>query len=164
MSPLLISISYVGLHFAAYILVGRHCRSLHGERGIFLYHALSYVVALLVAGLNGVRQPWNDTLVLALLLTGLHGIYSLSFLELWSLTQGSYSLGILDRIERTGGSARATELASLQAVGTGKQHDRTGDLARLGLLRSNGELSPAGRGAAWLVRAILGLSHGKTMN
>lgn len=159
-----LSIAYVVVHFIVYSLAARHTVALKKEKGIFLYHALSYV--LLVAGVATAEihgaPPWTGaaTGVAA----GLHGVYSLSFLELWALTHRSYSLTILDRIERTPGGATAAELAGLQQVGARKQQLRSHDVQQLGLIRTDRSLSPAGLVAAVLLRLVLRISHGRLMN
>jgi hypothetical protein len=163
MSPLLISAGYVGLHFTTYALAGRHHPVLQTERGIFAWHAISYLLALLLAACTVLLQSPAEALILGGLLAGLHGIYSLSFLEIWSLTQGSYSLQLLSRIEQCG-PMTADEVPGAAGIGSQKQQDRAGALCRLGLARMDGRLTPAGWIAAQGLRAILWLSHGKPLN
>lgn len=164
MTLLLICTSYVGLHFAAYALAGRHLAALQTERGIFAYHALSYALALLAVAGTGITRTPGDTMILALLMASLHGIYSLSFLEIWSLTQGSYSLQLLHRIEQAGRAVLPSELVGAQAIGTQKQQERAGTLRKLGLIRPDGTLTVFGRAAALGLRSILWLSNGKPLN
>lgn len=163
MSVLLISASYVGLNFAVYALAGRHHPALQTERGIFVWHAISYLLALLFAAFTALLQSPADALILGGLLAGLHGIYSLSFLEIWSLTQGSYSLQLLSRIEQCGPMS-ADELPGATDIGSQKQQDRAEAIRRLGLARTDGRLTPAGRVAAHGLRAVLWLSHGRPLN
>ncbi len=163
MSLLLISAGYVGLHFTTYALAGRHHPILQTERGIFAWHAASYLLALLIAAFTAVLQSPAEALILGALLAGLHGIYSLSFLEIWSLTQGSYSLQLLSRIEQCG-PMTADELPGATDIGSQKQQDRAEAIRRLGLARIDGGLTPAGQIAAHGLRAILWLSHGKPLN
>lgn len=158
------TIAWLAIHFTLYTLWARHTAALKQEKGIFLYHAVSYALltaALATAGLLGGLDRTGTATGFA---AGLHGIYSLSFLESWSLTQGSYSLAILDRIERSGGGATAGELAGLQQVGTRKRQLRADDVGRLGLVRPDGSLSTAGRAAAILLRLVLRVSNGRVMN
>lgn len=163
MSLLLISAGYVGLHFATYAVIGRHHPLLQTERGIFAWHAISYLLALLLAAFTALLQPPAAALILCGLLAGLHGIYSLSFLEIWSLTQGSYSLQLLSRIEHCG-PLTAAEVPGAADIGSQKQQDRAAAIRRLGLARIDGRLTPAGRISAQGLRAILWLSHGKPLN
>jgi hypothetical protein len=162
--PFLFSITYVACHLGLYTVVLRQTRAVRTERGIFAYHLASYglLLALLVtAGFTGIAPAAGPAVLFA---AGLHGVYSLSFLEAWSLSQGSYSLRILDWIDRAGGAADSATLAQLQTVGSSKHQDRAGDLLRLGLLAAKGRLRPAGRVAARLLQGLLWLSHGRTTN
>jgi hypothetical protein len=159
-----LSASYVCGHFLLYAAGARHAERLRTERGIFAWHVLSYILqsAVLVLAAGHWDLPaLRPSLVFA---AALHGIYSLSFLELWSLTQGSYSLGILVHLSRAGGRATAGQLGRLQAVGQSKQSARRTDLARLGLVRPDGALTFPGRRAALPLRAIRWLTNGRTMN
>jgi hypothetical protein len=97
----------------------------------------------------------------------LQGIYSLSFLELWSLTQGGYSLTILKKVQESGGVASAADLASLGQIGAGKQTGRLQGLEKLHLLQSRQNqiaITPLGKFAAFLFRGLVLLinlkSHG----
>ena len=85
----------------------------------------------------------------------LHGIYSLSFLELWALADDSYSLAIMEIIDRGGTAGDPALMQRLEAIGMCKQTSRLDALQAIGLFarsetaRSRSR-SPAGRG---LVRA-----------
>jgi hypothetical protein len=114
------------------------------ESVVFAYHAGSFAVAgalLLVLALVGSVQP--AALVAAM---ALHGLYSLSFLELWSLTQGGYSVRILNAIAQDP-SAGESALRHFSAVGAGKKQARLDGLAGLGLVReAAGDVELTGRG------------------
>lgn len=160
---LLFSVAYVAVHFGAYALVLRAWSSLRTERGILAYHALSFsglgVFVPLAGGLR--HDPYTAAaLVFA---AGLHGVYSLSFLEAWSLSQGSYSLQILDDLAHRPGCT-PSGLAHLGAVGSGKQADRRQDLQRLGLLGADGRPTAAGHAASLLLRLLLWFSNGRRTN
>ena len=92
---------YVFFHFLSYAVWFRHWRAFGSEKTIFLYHAVSFAgaVSSVLAASWFLCPPgggWRWVTGAA----GLHGIYSLSFLELWALSDGGYSLRILDQIER----------------------------------------------------------------
>lgn len=123
-------------HFLLYAAVLRHLRAFSTEGAMFLYHAGS--AALLAVILFG---SWNagissERLTEAVGVLSFHGIYSLSFLELWWLSDGGYSLRILDRVDRSGSQAEVTDLESL---GSAKKSDRLNSLKTLGLARAEGE-------------------------
>jgi hypothetical protein len=86
-------------------------------------------------------------------LLSLHGLYSLSFLELWSLAEGGYSLSILTHIDRGAGRA-LVEVSALKEIGGSKKQSRLLDLKRLGLVeRADERLRLTRRGQ--LVAAVL---------
>lgn len=132
------------------------------ECGIFLLHVGSFVICVGIAAVLGYRL--GTPLAGLVLAVGLHGLYSLSFLEAWSLTDGSYSFQLLNLIGQSGRPVAAGDLAGAQAIGTQKQQDRADTLRRLGLVGANDRLTFAGRLAAFALRAVLWLSNGKPMN
>jgi hypothetical protein len=136
---------------------------LASERGIFLYHLVS---ASLVAGGFGVwagAYGGSDAWTWFACVVMLHGIYSLSFLELWALADDSYSLAILEIIGRSGTAAGPALMQRLEAIGTSKQVSRLEGLQAVGLVREVGDgsftLTPTGRAAAALGRALLFLAN-----
>src|SRR5271170_8479003 len=89
--------AYLACHLVAYALVLRWIPFFRTEFGIFALHVASFLGLLAAVALRPTNGPGlaAPRIVLGM---SLHGIYSLSFLELWSLTQGSYSLAILERV------------------------------------------------------------------
>jgi hypothetical protein len=147
---------YLGVHFLVYILVLRYVQCFSFEKTIFLYHALS---ALALGGLLAILTFLMRSVTLAspVALMSLHGIYSLSFLELWSLTQGSYSLSILTHVDDAKSVGMPLGLAELRGVGAWKKRGRIESLQRLWLLRRQGEhfgLTALGHLAALGFRAV----------
>src|SRR5207248_3861685 len=111
MTWFIILLAYVAAHFGLYALVLRRLPRFIEERVIFAYHAVSAVVLTVLApGLWLVGVIDFATLVG---LVSLHGLYSMSFLELWSLSQGGYSLQILDLIERSEAAGAPVAFAAL---------------------------------------------------
>ncbi len=139
---------YLGVHFLLYVLVLRHTRVFLREKVIFLYHAFSALaVTCLLLGATAIAPQWGG-LVSAIAVISLHGIYSLSFLELWSLAEGSYSLRILDHVDAVRESGAEVDLAQLQRIGASKKESRIESLQRLRLVRRRGDrfvLTPVGR-------------------
>ncbi len=126
---LILFAGYLAAHFLVYAVVLRKSDALRSEKGIFLYHFASATLT----GLAGcayvlTAHPPNGFAALVLVLS-VHGIYSLSFLELWSLAQGGYSLSVIGSI------ARAE--ASLEQIGATKQRERIAGLEKLGLIMKN---------------------------
>jgi hypothetical protein len=161
----LLTAGYLALHFGFYLAVFRRLEVGRREAGIFAYHAVSFAllaIATTVVGLRGL-VPLLPGLLLAL---GLHGCYSLSFLELWALTHRGYSLAMLSEAERTGGLG-AEQIARMSGAGAVKRSVRTDSLQRLGLsLGRKGpvHLSRRGRAVAAVLAGVVWLTRGQTLN
>jgi len=145
---------YLVIHLMLYLAVLRHLRRFSTERAIFLYHALSFVpLSLLLLG-NLILERRDAPIVV--ILWCLHGIYSLSFLELWSLAQGGYSLQILASLHRSAGDS--VDLNRLAQVGDVKKAARLEGLQKLKLLRRKGtrvEIAPLGKLVAAGLRMVV---------
>jgi DNA-binding HxlR family transcriptional regulator len=101
----------------------------------------------------GRDQP--QPIVLLLALYGSHACFSLFFLELWSLTQGSYSLQILSHIARGGDSGDL--LSRSRAIGRDKFDSRLASLEKLGLIRSVPDRRVALSGTGKIVSSLTAL-------
>jgi hypothetical protein len=149
--------AYLAAHLGVYAFVLRDMGGLRSERGIFLYHFASAVLAGLVALAFAVFDPDAFGLAGVVLVLSLHGIYSVSFLELWSLAQGGYSLSIIAGVAQAEASGEELDLAGLAAIGRAKQTDRIGALERLGLVSgTEGRIALTSRGdrVAFLLHAL----------
>jgi hypothetical protein len=141
-------------HFILFAAVFRHARAFHAERTIFLYHLVS-AVAVAIAAAAIVRVDFSLH-VGAIGLTAIHAIYSLSFLELWSLAEGGYSLAILRELSGASG-LRRVHGDPMRTLGGRKVRSRIESLGRLGLVRTSGdqiELTRLGR-AVGQTQAVL---------
>jgi hypothetical protein len=139
--------AYLVAHFAAYVLVVRRLDTFRTERGIFLYHFVSAVIACSSAALAGFLEQEGFGLAGFVIVLSLHGVYSLSFLELWSLAQGGYSLSIIASIAHAEATGVEPDFSGLAAIGVAKQDDRIFALERLELVAtSNGLISLTSRG------------------
>jgi hypothetical protein len=154
-------------HFALYCAALRNHGSLATERAILLYHVKSAGLVA-AAGLLFVLVAADTPRALAALVAALacQGIYSLTFLELWTLSQISYSREVLSLASREK-LMRPEIVSRLAAVGDQKKASRLAALIKLGLVRQRGEawvLSLRGLAAALLLKALLWLpdsrSHG----
>jgi hypothetical protein len=146
--------AYLIAHFALYAALLRRGRLTATERGVFLYHFIP--AAAWVTGLTALALavPWIG--VADVVLVGsLHGIYSLSFLELWALADGGYSLAILESIES------GHDLRDMERLGATKNQGRLADLERMGLVQSTAagpRLTVAGRVAAAFIALVVWLA------
>ena len=142
---------YLALHLILQLLLARRVSALTTERGVFLWHFVSFVAVAIVFIAVGVWQSSFDWSVLVLVMA-VHGIYSLSLLELWALADGSYSLSILNEVES--GHPRPEVL---EALGGSKREARLTTLERLRLVRHVGigyQLTGFGSASAALLHAL----------
>ena len=114
---------YLAAHFLFYALLFRRWEWFSRERNIFFYHFFSVLAWTLVLALKSPGAVFGTAI-------SLHCIYSLSILELWCLSVGSYSLRILDFYTPQGAHAATQDLAGLQSLGQGKKRNRLKDLER----------------------------------
>jgi len=157
---------YLAVHFFIYVLVLRWFSWSRREGIILLYHAAPAALASACGLIWAVMQPAGATLAEVAIVISLQGIYSLSFLELWSLTQGGYSLHILSRICSAGGTVSTSALASLQQAGAGKRATRLAGLLRLRLIRAHRDrfkLSWQGRLVSACLASIARCAHLKRL-
>jgi hypothetical protein len=148
---------FIAINLAVYSALRGRLACFGSERGILLYQALSVVV--LIAGCLGclLIDPSAPALAGLIAAIALHGIYSLSFLELWSLAEGSYSLSILEHIEQTTRHGTAIDVHRLEALGGSKKAQRLTGLERLGLVRFTNDqvaLTHRGRKVADVLDAV----------
>lgn len=163
------SVVYVVGHLLLYVLVLRRRDAFRSERVIFRYHVLSALLLTAVAltGLAATVAGWlapgsGVNLDTAVAVVALHGTYSLSFLEVWSLAEGGYSLQILEHVRSAEQAGRPLDVAALRAIGSAKQASRLDGLGRLGLVRQHGEqieLTGVGRVIAAVLASIAWLTN-----
>jgi hypothetical protein len=135
------------VNLGLYTALRRRLTFFGSERGILFYQVLSSVI--LIAGCLGALliDPSAQALAGLVAAIALHGIYSLSFLELWSLAEGSYSLSILEHIEQTTREGAAVELHGLESLGGSKKARRLGSLESMGLVQfTNDQVTLTHRG------------------
>jgi hypothetical protein len=159
-------LGYLAGHFLAYVLVVRHLAWFRHESAILLYHAVPATAVALWALVSCLAAPGSAGIYRAALLLSAQGIYSLSFLELWALAQGGYSLHILTRFASTGSRGTPADPASLQHLGAGKRADRLAGLVRLHLIRPQGDgfrLTGRGRAVAGLLTCFARLANFKEL-
>jgi len=131
--------AYLAAHLAAYIAGLRRLALLRTEKGIFLYHFSSAVFTGLAAVVAAFSYPEDFGFAGCVLVLSVHGIYSLSFLELWSLAQGGYSLSIIAGVAEAEGKGTAPDFSALTAIGEGKLAGRIAALEKLQLIAKSGE-------------------------
>jgi hypothetical protein len=150
---------YLVAHFALYAAVLRHRRLT--ETGVFLYHLIPAALWLMMSSALCFVVPSIGPAD-AVLVCSLHGIYSLTFLELWALADGGYSLAIMDCLESHSDLEEQKVLDKLELLGTAKKQSRLADLVRMGLVedRLDGyQLTASGRPVAAFIATIAWLVH-----
>jgi hypothetical protein len=149
-------------HFFLYLVLLRDRTFFQTERGIFLYHFVSVVVFVAASVVIFLIYRDDEAFSIACCLVAAHGIYSISFLELWSLAQGSYSLSIMGR-GQSGGELSRTQLVELfSRIGNQKKADRLAGLKRSQLVRLDADhwkLNSLGVMVASLLRSLLWLAN-----
>ena len=120
---------------------------------VFLFHVALFLLLPLVTVVIHFCFSGHASSFDFFLAYGMSAVYSLSFLELWSLTEGSYSLQLLNAID-SGSPERVQELGT--AVGLDKQTNRLRGIVRLGLVKQENDrfiISITG----WLVAFVTSL-------
>ena len=161
--PVLTCLLYLLLHAGLYFLTLRDCPALGSERGIFRYHLASAAVMAAVfaiwALVTGGSEAWTWFVAVVML----HGIYSLSFLELWALADDSYSVAIMEIVDQRGAAGGAALIQGLEAIGMSKQTSRLDALHAIGLVRPGRDgaftLTTKGRVAVGLGRTLFFLAN-----
>lgn len=146
--------AWLVIHLLAYFIVLRNLRWFRRESSVFAYHAVS---ALAITLGSVCLVLFGAPASLAVATAALHGIYSMSFLECWSLAEGGYSLSILRATDAATRSGLTIDLAALHRIGASKRDNRIQNLIGLGLGRRDGDrlvLTTLGRIVAAALRAI----------
>lgn len=145
------------LHLGGFFLLFRRLRLFRRERVVLIYHVAAAVAVALWVLTPSLSAGLPEQAVIGMLAFQL--TYSLTFLELWSLSQGSYSLQMLALLVRRGGMSRDEAIDELSGIGEEKKRDRLADLMALRLVRhapdGKVELSGMGRALVWGVRALM---------
>lgn len=123
---------FIAAHVLVYVAVLRHLRVFATERTIAIYHALAFAAVFAAVIVAFARGTIGFAACCGLL--ALQSLYSLSFLELWTLAEGSYSLQILLRVASHASISREQVVASCEAIGADKKRNRLDDLQALKLI------------------------------
>lgn len=139
---------YFVAHLLLYVLVLRNLPAFRREGMIFAYHALSAIGVTLTVLLSPLVFGTRFNLEWIIAIIAIHGLYSTSFLELWSLAEGGYSLQILEQLDRSEQQGAPADVEALRAIGAAKQANRLAGLSSIGLVQQSGghvDLTGSGR-------------------
>jgi hypothetical protein len=157
-----VALVWLASHFLIYVAVLRKMSLFQTERGIFLYHLASTVIFVAAALVIFLIRRDGEAFSLACALVAAHGIYSISFLELWSLAQGSYSLSIMGQGRSDRVPSRAELVDSFSRIGNAKKADRLSGLEGSQLIRLDGnhwKLNGSGAIVASILSSLLWLAN-----
>jgi hypothetical protein len=162
MNYLLISGSWCALHFVIF-LIQRGTGLLRSERRIFLFHLTSF--AGLIAAIAVLSSA--DLSIALMSAAALHGIYSLTFLEFWSIAEGGYTITLLRTLSVEQPIDSDSVIRILSAIGDRKRETRIDALTGLRLITIGEDrvvrLTTLGLMVARLLGALRWLSvHGAT--
>jgi hypothetical protein len=150
-------LGFIAVHLLLYFAVFRYFRVFTGERMILAYHGLAFAIVFVVV--LSAFAGGTVGFAAACGLLALQFIYNISFLELWSLAQGSYSLQILMRVSRQTSVSREQILATCEAIGAEKKRHRLDNLLTFKLATRTADgriaLAPAGATVVGVLRATM---------
>ena len=122
----------LALHLIVYLLALRS--RLRTEAAIFVYHFVPTVILFVCSVIFFVISMTEERIASAITLISLNGIYSLTFLELWTLSQISYSRELLIKAKANKFLSTSSHVDELARLGDRKRSERLQSLCDLGLL------------------------------
>ena len=155
MTILTMALIWVAIHFCSYLILFRFVAFLNQEKGFILFHLLSWLVLLVTLSTLGILEGASGLLTPAVAALSLHGVYSMTFWELWGSSEGGFSLRIMDEVEK-GMTTEAQLLEHFERLGRSKRGSRLQDMESVGLVRRVGDLYRV-QGVGILVVAIIRL-------
>ena len=141
------------MHFIVWL----HLRP-RSERLVLAFHTVSFLLlsSLALLAAFGGAVPF----LLASGMIAIHATYSLSVLELWTLSEGSYAIATLASLKRTP-VTRAELAARFRPLGEHKRITRVEALEKSGVVKIDGELklTPRGSQIACVVSLLRSLAN-----
>jgi hypothetical protein len=143
-------------HFVIYIIFLRDI--LQTEKSIFSYFAIFYLVLLIWTFLCLLSN--FDSLFIAafIFINSINAIYCISFLELWSLSQISFSYDVLLKAKNEPLSNESPTILDLISIGNSKRSKRMDSLCNIGVMRKMNDvyiLTKIGRVVSYFLSIIL---------
>jgi hypothetical protein len=121
------------IFFLLYIVFIRHLQYFRSEFRIFFLHLIVVILINLIASLLLIYS--SDFSIADFVITfSVYGIYCITFLEVWSLSQGGYSLSILHVINLANENKQDPNFSTLKKIGQEKQKSRIDYLINSGYL------------------------------
>jgi hypothetical protein len=140
---LTLAVFWCASHLGLFVVLRGRLGSAEGA--ILKFHVGSFCIfAGLCAQVFLIADDGSATVAVGAL--AVHGIYSLSFLELWSLAEGGYSLQLLAALE-PGPASRSRVTSFVAEIGDAKRETRIRSLESGGLIaKSDDQLTLTARG------------------
>lgn len=113
---------FISFHFFSYIIFFRHLLSFRQEQVILLFHVVFFLMISI-----GLMIIWRINLYGTFTFLGLISlmlIYHMTFLGIWSLIQGSYSMQILLLVALHKTISEIDIIAKTQHIGMAKKQSR----------------------------------------
>jgi hypothetical protein len=127
-----IGILALAIHLFIYLVALR--RRLRTEVAIFLFHLVPTLTMFVCSVIFVLISMTEERVASAITLISTNGIYSLTFLELWSLSQISYSREVLVKVKSGHLLSISSYTDELAAIGDKKRTERLIALCNMGLL------------------------------
>jgi hypothetical protein len=128
-------LTFIIFHFILYLYIFRNFKIFRHEQVIFIYHLVFFLISLTVmifAYHNRALTILTFFGLLSLLL-----IYNMTFLDIWSLAQGSYSLQILSIVSLHPGISTTDIISKTKYIGVEKKDSRLQHLINMRLAKIN---------------------------
>lgn len=148
------------VHTSVYLVGLRQV--LRSEFAIFAYHLFPSLLLFALAVAFAMSDLSDDRIAAAVALTALNGIYSLTFLELWTLSQISYSREVLVKAQAGNLHSASSHADHLWRLGDEKRTARLESLRGMGLLASTPDgwkLGRRGRALSAFLQFLLWLPN-----
>lgn len=154
--------SYLIFHFFLFVSYFRHRPAFRTEGGILLLHLISVVLLIILEILSCWPSPSQADFAFIIGSTAGHCIYSLTFLEIWALSEGGYSLRVLSEVVKNKHSTIEGLEKHFAALSSGKKEERLDSLLVLGLVQKRQNtfsLTSRGKYLALFIAGICYLSQ-----
>lgn len=120
-------------HFLLYLFIFRHFEYFRQEKTIFMFHMVFFLLLFITC----LFLWWIDVLGTATLLgiLSIALIYHMTFLSVWSLAEGSYSLQILVAVTHYKMIPESELITKTEYIGNDKKQNRLEHLLKSGIVK-----------------------------
>lgn len=126
---------FIIVHFLLYLLFFCHFSFFKREKGMLIFHVVPFFICFIMAVVGWQINAFEGVFILGFL--ALQLIYSMTFLEIWSLSQGSYSLQILLQVAQSPLCSKSSLIDTTRHIGDEKKRTRLAYLISMGYIKEN---------------------------